>query len=126
MTIAIERIIIKERIRKEITKISELAEDIRENGLLNPITVMMLDGGKYQLLAGLRRLKAVQSLGHTEIAVNVVFPADAEAALRIEISENEQREDFTFSEKMDYGRLLEEIEREKARERMSLGGKGAV
>ena len=121
MTIAIERIIIKERIRKEITKISELAEDIRENGLLNPITVMMLDGGKYQLLAGLRRLKAVQSLGHTEIAVNVVFPADAEAALRIEISENEQREDFTYSEKMDFARLLEDIERAKAKERMMAG-----
>ncbi len=84
---------------------------------------MMLDGGKYQLLAGLRRLKAVQSLGQTEIEVNVVFPADAEAALRIEISENEQREPFTYSEKMDYARLLEDIERAKAKERMLAGKK---
>jgi ParB family chromosome partitioning protein len=122
----IENIIIKERIRKDISKISELAEDIRINGLLNPITVMALDGGAYQLLAGLRRLRAIESLGLAEIDVNIVFPADAEATLRIEISENEQREDFTYSEKMDYARLLEEIERIKALERKSIGGKGGI
>ena len=123
MKTAIERIIIKERIRKDITKISELAEDIKKNGLINPITVMALDGGAFQLLAGLRRIKAVQSLGLTEIEVTVVSPADAEAALRIEFSENEQREEFTYSEKMDYARLIEVIEKEKAKERMVAGKK---
>jgi ParB family chromosome partitioning protein len=121
---AIESIIIKERIRKDISKIPELAEDIRLNGLINPVTVMALDGDKFQLLAGLRRIKAVQSIGATEIEVNVVLPADAEAVLRIEYSENEQRVDFTFSEKMDYTNLIKDIEAAKAKERMSLGGKG--
>jgi ParB family chromosome partitioning protein len=82
---------------------------------------MELDGGEFQLLAGLRRVKAAQSMGLTEIEVNVVSPCDAEATLSIEISENEQREQFTYSEKMDYARLLEVIEREKARERKSSG-----
>lgn len=120
----IEKITVKERIRKEISKIAELAADIEYNGLLHPVTVMETEDGTLRLLAGLRRLKAVQSLGRTEIAVNIVAPANAEAVLRIEVSENEQREDFTYSEKMDYARLLEEIEREKAKERMSFGGKG--
>jgi ParB family chromosome partitioning protein len=120
---AIERIVIKERIRKDITKIAELAEDIRKNGLLNPVTVMELGGGEFQLLAGLRRVKAAQSMGLTEIEVNVVSISDAENALSIEISENEQREQFTYSEKMDYARLLEEIEKVKARERMLAGKK---
>jgi len=114
------------RIRKEVTKIEELAVDITQNGLLNPLTVMPIDGGKYQLLAGLRRLRAAQSLGWTEIDVNVVSASDAEAKLRIEISENEQREPFTYTEKMDFARLIEEIERVKALERMSVGGKGGL
>ena len=122
MKAAIDSIIIKERIRKEITRIPELAADIEKNGLLHPVTVMALDGG-YRLLAGLRRIRATQSLGWAEIDVKVVAPADAEAALNIEISENEQREEFTFSEKMDYGQLIEEIEKEKAKERMLSGKK---
>ena len=117
----IERIKVMERIRKEITKIDELAEDIAANGLLNPITVMLLGNEEYRLLAGLRRLKAVISRGLDEIDVSIVAPADAEAELRIEISENEQREPFTFSEQMDFARLLEEIEREKAKERLQAG-----
>ncbi len=125
MKAAIESIIIKERIRKDITKIAELADDIKINGLLNPVTVMVLDGGEYQLLAGLRRIKAVQSLGLAEIEVNIVTPTDAEAALRIEYSENEQREDFTYSEKMDYAGLIEDIEKARAKERMSTGGNEA-
>jgi len=118
--VSIDSIKVAGRIRKEITKIDELAEDIKRNGLLNPVTVMTVDGG-YQLLAGLRRLKSAQMLGWTEIAVSVVSPADAEAALMIEISENEQREPFTYSEKMDYAKLFEDIEQMKAKERMLAG-----
>ena len=50
---------------------------------------------------------------------------DAEAALHIEIGENEYREPFTFSEKMDFSRMILEIERAKAKKRMAEGGKEA-
>ena len=126
MRIVIEKIMIMERIRKEISKIDELAQDMKQNGLLHAVTVMPLEGGEFRLLAGLRRIKAAQSLGWTEIEAKAVSPADAEAALRIEISENEQREPFTFSEKMNYARLIEEIEQAKAIERKSAGGKGGL
>ncbi|GHU51781.1 hypothetical protein AGMMS49975_06280 [Clostridia bacterium] len=46
--------------------------------------------------------------------------------LKIEFSENEQREPFTYSEKMDYARLIEEIETAKAKERMLLGKSNPV
>jgi hypothetical protein len=118
---AIESIIIKERIRKDVTKIDELAEDIKKNGLINPVTVMALGDGNYQLIAGLRRIKAIQSMGLTEIEVNVVSPTDAGAILSIEISENEQREPFTCSEQSYYGKLIEVIERAKADERKAEG-----
>jgi ParB family chromosome partitioning protein len=128
MKVAISRIKVMKRIRKEITKIDELAGDIKQNGLLNPVTVMKISDsdGELQLLAGLRRLKAVQLLKWPEVDVNIVSPADAEARLKIECSENEQREAFTFSEKMDYARMFQEIEQAKAKERMSLGGKGGI
>ena len=120
MRIEIETIKVAERIRKLTAGLDELAKDIQKNGLINPITVMAVEGG-YQLLAGLRRLRATQTLGWEQIAVTVVSPKDAEAALNIEYSENVQREAFTFSEKMDYARLIKEIESAKARERMLFG-----
>lgn len=113
------------RIRKQATNIKELSEDIKQNGLINPITVMSLKEGGYQLLAGLRRLRAAHELRWEEIEATVVPPKGAEEALRIEYSENEQREAFTFSEKMDYARIIAEIEKAKAKERM-LSGKAVV
>ena len=123
MKIAIDKIAVTERIRKEITHVPELAADIEKNGLINPITVMETDGGEFRLLAGLRRIKAALYLGWTEIEAHTFSPADAEAALHIEISENEQREPFTLIEKVNFGRLLEEIETAKAKERMVAGRK---
>ena len=99
MKVQISKIKITKRIRKEIANLAELSEDIRSNGLINPITVMSLEAGEYQLLAGLRRLRATEMLGHNEIAATIVTPADAEAMLYIEISENEQREPFTFQKR---------------------------
>lgn len=122
MLIEIEKIKVAERIRKQTTKVDELAADIKKNGLINPITVMEVDGGaRYQLLAGLRRLRAAQLLGWSQIESSVAQPKDAEAVLNIEYSENMQRETFTYSEKMDYARLIAEIEKQKAQERMLEG-----
>lgn len=53
MRIDIERIAVMKRVRKEIGDISELADDIKHNGLINPITVVALGHG-YRLLAGVR------------------------------------------------------------------------
>jgi ParB family chromosome partitioning protein len=121
MVIEISKIKVTNRIRKEVLHIDELAENIRQNGFITPIAVMELGNGEYQLLAGLRRLKAMISLKKTEIKANVFPASTAETALKIEFSENEQREPFTYSEKMDYARLIEEIEKAKAQERMYLG-----
>ena len=121
MKIEVESIKVAARIRKLTARIDELAQDIEQNGLINPITVMAVEGG-YQLLAGLRRLRAAQSLGWVQIEATVATPKDAEAALNIEHSENVQREQFTFSEKMDYARLIAEIEKAKAHDRRVIGG----
>ncbi len=125
MKVNINEVKVATRIRKQTANIEELAGDIKQNGLINPITVMSVSGGGYQLLAGLRRLRAARELGWSEIEATVVPPKGAEEALKIEYSENEQRESFTYSEKMDYARLIAEIEKAKAKERMLAGEKTA-
>jgi ParB family chromosome partitioning protein len=123
MKIEISKIKVAARIRKVTTGIDDLAANIREHGLISPIAVMELADGEYQLLAGLRRLRAVGQNGETYIEAQVFPASDAESALHIEYFENEQREPFTYSERMDYARLIEAIEQTKAKERMLAGKK---
>lgn len=117
--IAISNIRVAERIRKENGSLDELAQDIQKHGLLNPITVMEQSDGDYVLIAGLRRMKAVEYLGDTQIRATVMSPMEADEMLMLEIAENEQRKEFTVSEKLAFAEKLRAIEREKARARMS-------
>ena len=117
--IAISSICVAERIRKENGSLDELAQDIQKHGLLNPITVMEQSDGGYVLIAGLRRMKAMEHLGDTQIRATVTSPMEADEMLMLEIAENEQRKEFTVSEKLAFAEKLRAIEREKARARMS-------
>ena len=69
--IPIEDVIVEERIRKDLGDIQGLAKNIREIGLLNPITVRKVKDG-YKLLAGHRRLQACKSLGWKEIPARIL------------------------------------------------------
>lgn len=120
MLINVDKIIVKDRIRKDFGDIAELAADIQENGLICPIVV----NKDYVLLAGERRLRAVKRLEWKQVEVRMMDTRDAEHELNIEISENDVRKAFSKSERVDYMYRLMRIEKEKARERMSEGGKG--
>lgn len=121
MLIEINKIIVKDRIRKDFGNIEELAKDIDENGLINPPVVTP----DYELIAGERRLRTCKHLGKTDIEVRIMPVKDAEHKLELEISENEVRKDFSKAERIDYARRLERIESLKAKQRMSDGGKGS-
>lgn len=114
MIIPIEKIKVGDRIRKDFGDIKELAEDIEENGLINPPVI----NKEYVLLAGERRVKACKSLGWEQIEVRMMDTGDAEHELNIEISENEVRKDFSKSERAEYMKRLLRIEKAKAKERM--------
>ena len=118
--IAISSINVAERIRKENGSLNELAQDIQKHGLLNPITVMEQSDGGYVLIAGLRRMKAVEHLGDTQIRATVMSPMEADEMLMLEIAENEQRKEFTVSEKLAFAEKLRAVEKEKAHIRMSV------
>lgn len=121
MLIDIDRIVVGNRIRKDFGDIEELAEDIRENGLINPPVV----NKNYELLAGERRLRACKILGWPQIEVRMMDTRDAEHELNIEISENDVRKGFTKSERVDYIRRLLRIEQAKAKERQVAGTSAA-
>ncbi|MGF9644077.1 ParB N-terminal domain-containing protein [Paenibacillus sp. MABNS29] len=117
MKIDINKIKVSDRIRKDFGGIEELAQDIEQNGLINPIVVTP----DYQLIAGERRLRAHQYLKREQVTVRIMEISDVEHQLRLEISENEHRKEFTFSERVEWARRLEEVERLKAKGRMSGG-----
>lgn len=117
MLVEISKIRVSNRIRKDFGNIEELAADIKQNTLLNPVTVVPTPEGEYQLIAGERRLRACKLLGMNAISVNAIAVKDAEQALRIEIAENENRKEFSFSERMEWARRLEDIEKLKAKDR---------
>lgn len=89
-------------------KIKELANSIREKGIIQPVLVRQTDTG-YELIAGERRLRAVKHLGLTEIPALVRRVADADL-LEISIIENIQREELNVLEEAKaYRRLAQEF-----------------
>ena len=83
----------------------ELAASIKQNGLLQPVTVWPL-GSRYELIMGERRCRACRLLGHTHIEAFVLPADDAESAL-LALVENVQRQNLHFFEEAEaYQRLL--------------------
>jgi ParB family chromosome partitioning protein len=117
LLIDINQIKVSDRIRKDFGDIEELARNIEQNGLINPIVITPDN----QLIAGERRLRAHQFLNLSQVDVRIMEISDFEHQLRLEISENEHRKEFSFSERVEWGRRLEQVERMKAKDRM--GGK---
>lgn len=88
--------------------LEELAESIRQHGILQPLTVRPREGG-YELIAGERRLQAARKAGLTEVPVTVRDCTDEEM-LALALVENLQREDLNAMEAArSYQRLVEEF-----------------
>jgi N6-adenosine-specific RNA methylase IME4 len=108
--VAIDRIIIGERHRKDFGDIDGLAENIEEIGLLHPV-VIRPDG---RLVAGARRIVALKKLGRTTIPVTII---DLDKVVRGEYAENTFRKNLTLSEAADVADAIEPLERAAARKR---------
>ena len=87
--------------------LNELADSIREHGVLQPLLVRPLPGGSYQLVAGERRWRASRMAGLQEVPV-VIREMDEEQAMEIALIEDLQREDLTaIEEATGYKQLME-------------------
>lgn len=97
--------------RRVFTKenLQELAQSIKENGILQPITARRTASGKLEIVAGERRWRASQLAGLTEVPVILKTYTDKEA-LELAIVENVQREDLNPVEEAEgYSRLITEF-----------------
>ena len=95
------------RVNFDEASLGELAESIREYGMIQPITVRRLASGYYQIIAGERRWRAARMAGLKEVPVRVI-EADERLATELALVENLQREDLSpIEEAQGYKTLME-------------------
>lgn len=109
-SIQIERIVPNRYQPRQVfdpNKIKELAESIEEHGLLQPIVVRPIEEFMYEIIAGERRFRALQSLNKTHANVIIREMSDEETAV-VALIENIQRENLSVVEEAEaYKKLLE-------------------
>jgi ParB family transcriptional regulator, chromosome partitioning protein len=97
------------RTRMDPQSIAELADSIKAQGVIQPILVRPVDGGKYEIIAGERRWRAAQLAGLVQVPV-VVRSVPDQAALALALIENIQREDLNpLEEAGGIHRLIDEF-----------------
>lgn len=116
--------------RKQLApeQLSELAESIKAEGLLQPVVVRRVAGGKFQLIAGERRWRAFQMLKLKTIPARVVTASDASSAT-LGLIENLQREGLNpIEEAYGYASLIRDFDltQEAAAERVGKSRAGVA
>jgi N6-adenosine-specific RNA methylase IME4 len=112
----ISDIVIGKRHRKRMGDVESLARSIEALGLLHPIVIDKSN----RLIAGERRIRAMQLLSRVEIPVTVV---DLAEVVHGEYAENAERADFTLSEAVAIKRSIEPLLRTESKQRQVEGGK---
>jgi ParB family chromosome partitioning protein len=90
------------------TQLDELSRSIAATGVVQPVILRSLAGGRYQLIAGERRVRASQKAGKTTVPA-VVRQVSDEQAMEMTIVENLQRADLNA---MEQARAYERLSRE--------------
>ena len=96
--------------------LAELADSIREHGIIQPLTVRRLSSGYYQIIAGERRWRAAKQAGLDEVPA-VIIEADDRKVMELGLIENLQREDLNPAEEArgyqvlmtEYGMTQEQV-----------------
>lgn len=112
----------KDQPRKQFDEdaLMELADSIRQHGVIQPLLVRPLENGMYQLVAGERRWRASRMAGLIEVPV-VIRDLDDHEAMEIALIENLQRKDLNIIEEaLGYQQLMEKysMTQEKVAERV--------
>jgi len=91
-------------------KLSQLAESIRERGVIQPLLVNRAGRNRYNLIAGERRLRAARIAGEDEVPVVVMEETAENESLELALIENIQRHDLNpIEEATAYSRLIDEF-----------------
>ena len=89
-------------------KLEELSEDIKQNGLLNPLIVRTIEGRKYQVLSGHNRLNAMKLNGEVNVPAIIKDCTDNEAKLILVQSNLLQRQELSNREKAEAFKMRNE------------------
>ena len=96
------------RRRFDEAALQELADSVRQHGIIQPLTVRKLPSGFYQIIAGERRWRAARMAGLREVPVTVI-EADDKKAMELALIENLQRADLDpIEEAQGYQQLMQE------------------
>lgn len=91
------------------TELQELADSIRQNGIIQPLVVRKISKQRYEIIAGERRFRASQLAGIEKIPA-IIREFSDEEALAISLIENIQRQDLNIVEEAEgYRRLIDEF-----------------
>ncbi|MGE5087587.1 MAG: ParB/RepB/Spo0J family partition protein [Candidatus Levyibacteriota bacterium] len=97
------------RTKMDAASLADLADSIREQGVMQPILVRPVDGGRFEIIAGERRWRAAQQAGLRQIPALVKNVPD-QSALAVALIENIQREDLNpIEEAKGLKRLIDEF-----------------
>lgn len=115
--VKVSTILVDERARKDLGDIEELKTSIKEGGVIQPIALEELNG-EYHLLAGERRLRAVQALSLEEIPAKIFIDLTPFHRKRIELEENILRKDMQWQEEVTLKNTLQRLYTEEYGEKI--------
>ncbi|MBM4142325.1 MAG: chromosome partitioning protein ParB [Lentisphaerae bacterium] len=107
MQVAVNSIIVTDRVRQEVGDVGPLTDSMKLRGQLNPITITRGN----ELVAGYRRLLAARKLGWEHIDANIVHRDSEIEKLEMQLEENVHRKDFSPQELLEGYRRLERLRR---------------
>ena len=118
------------RLRFDFDELNGLAESIRCNGLLQPLTVRPADDGKFELIAGERRLIAARMVGISRLPC-ILMNVDDEKSAVFSLIENIQRQNLGFFEEAiaidkltkDFGMTREEVAKKLGKAQSTIANK---
>lgn len=118
------------RLRFDFDELNGLAESIRNNGLLQPLTVRPTEDGKFELVAGERRLIAARMVGLSKIPC-IIMDVDDEKSAVFALIENIQRQNLGFFEEAlaidklirDFGMSREDVSKKLGKAQSTIANK---
>lgn len=108
--------------------LEQLKQSISENGIIQPVTVRLLDDGNYELIAGERRLRAITELGFKSVPAYVMEVKSEDHLLELALIENIQRENLNAIEvakayhrlQKEYGLTQEDVAKKVGKDRATV------
>lgn len=102
-------------------RLQQLMDSIEKTGLISPIIVRPVDNGKYEILCGHNRFKAVKALGHDIIRADVRYDVSDDIALELFFDSNLNQQsfwDWNYSQRFEAVKYIEAFIKENSRQGM--------